>query len=277
MNTLRKIANSAPVRRGKALLRQFPRTVTRLTSEQADFASHPPIIVNSLPKSGTHLLMQIANAFPQTRYYGSFIAQTPSLTLRERTQAQLNARIDRIVPGEVLGAHLYYSPETAVTIGEKSALHLFIWRDPRDVILSEAHYLAKMSKFHAMHRTFKALPDTASRVELAITGNGGRYLDIKERIGAYMGWIESPGCLSLRYEELVDPATQERECQRILDAYAQRCGGTEDLPSAVDLVTAISPEKSHTFNRGGIARWKSEMSEAHQAMCSERLGPWLDV
>jgi sulfotransferase 6B1 len=276
MGKIGKLLQSAPVRKAKAFANRAPRLLAHLAAKEEDYRARPPIIVNSLPKSGTHLLMQIAQELPDRRYFGSFIAQTPSLTLRMRSQAEIDRRIAAIVPGEVLGTHLYYTPETEAAFRKVNAIHLFIWRDPRDVLLSEAHYLTKMNRWHAMHKSFAALPDTESRIRFSILGNGGTYPGAEERIGSYMGWLSSENCLSLRYEELVDPQTQLAECQRILDLYQARAQSPDPLPSADALVDAINPERSHTFNRGGIGRWRKEMSEANLALCQERLGPWLE-
>ncbi len=268
---------SAPVRKGLAFAKRIPRAVARRAARGEDYRTRPPIVVNSLPKSGTHLLMQIAEALPGRRNFGVFIAQSPSLTLRTRGQEEIDALIAGMVPGEVVGAHLHYTPETAAALRGVNAVHLFIWRDPRDVLLSEAHYLAEMNPWHAMHKTFKALPDPESRVRLAITGTGdGRYPGAEERIGAYMDWPTAPGCIGLRYEDLVTPETQERECRRILEAYAAACGEEAGLPSTRELVAAIAPERSHTFSKVGGARWREEMSGDNLALRQVRLGPWLD-
>jgi sulfotransferase 6B1 len=272
------IMQSAPVRKGIAFAQRVPRYFAWRAASEMDYHKRPPIVVNSLPKSGTHLLMQIAREMPDRRYFGAFIAQTPTMSVKMRDQAMIDALVARIVPGEVLGTHLHYTPETAAALAKINAVHLFIWRDPRDVLLSEAHYLAEMNPWHAMHRTFKALPDAEARVRLAITGTGdGRYPNAQERIGAYMGWLGDPDCVSLRYEQLISPETQERECQRVLDAYETATDGGVKLPSTMELIEAINPKRSHTFNRGGIARWRREMSGENLALCQERLGQWLDV
>lgn len=84
------------VRKGLAYAMQAPRTARRLVSGPKAFQARPPVIVNSIPKSGTHLLMQIARALPDTRYYGSFLAQTPSISLKLRSQDAVNFHIKRI-------------------------------------------------------------------------------------------------------------------------------------------------------------------------------------
>ncbi|WP_084514100.1 sulfotransferase domain-containing protein [Salipiger mucosus] len=268
---------SAPVRKSRAIFSRIPRLIARTSASDDDYLHHPPVIVNSLPKSGTHLLMQLAMNLPGTRQYGSFIAQTPSLTLKLRSQQAIDRRIKSVAPGEVVGAHLHYSPETAEALRRRNALHLFIWRDPRDVLLSEAHYLAKMNRWHAMHKTFASLSDFDAQVRLAITGlDEHRYPRADKRIGPYMGWTESYGCVCLRYEDLVSPQTNIQECQRIIDAYKQLARSPRSLPSAKELVNAIDPQGSHTFNKGGIARWKEEMSPANLDLCHAILGKWTD-
>jgi len=270
-----KFLKSAPVRKGRAFLNRIPRAAARLRADRSDYHTAPPILVNSLPKSGTHLLMQIAECLPNTRQYGTFLAQTPSLTLRYRSQREVNRHISRFAPGEIIGAHLHHSAATADKLREKNVFHMFIWRDPRDVVLSEAHYLAEMNRFHAMHRKFKSMPSTEARVELAITGAGDNYPDVGMRIMPYMPWTTQPGTIALRYEALVDPDTQLQVCRDILAAYATHCGVTDGMPTPQDLVDAIVPQNSHTFNKGGIGRWKSEMNPKQQKMCEERLGDWL--
>ncbi len=271
-----RLMKSAPVRKGIALAQRLPRAVIRMSAQEADYLARPPIIVNSLPKSGTHLLMQIAERLPGARRFGTFIAQTPSLSLRMRSQAEINVRIAAIVPGEVVGAHLFYTPETSAALAKINALHLFIWRDPRDVILSEAHYLTHMARWHAMHRQFAALPDRDAQVRLAITGSGEpRYPGAEDRIGAYMGWTKDEASLAFRYEDLISPDRRAAECRRIVDSYAMRAKGDVDVPDIQTLLEAVDPERSHTFHKGGVARWRTEMSPEHQAMCETRLGKWL--
>lgn len=273
----KSLKHTTAFRKGSAFLKRLPRGLARFSADEAAYKSNPPVIVNSLPKSGTNLLLQIVAALPGLRDFGAVVAQTPSLTLKLRSQAEMDQRIARIVPGEIIHGHIYYSPETEAALARINAVNLFIWRDPRDVLMSEAHYIANMNRWHKMHKTFAALDDVEAQVRLAVVGTGDDsvYPGAEERVGAYMGWVNAPKCVSLRYEELVDPGLQLDQCQRILDAYAAASDAPMTLPTAQELVDAINPEKSHTFNRGGIARWKNEMSAENQALCQERLGPWL--
>ena len=62
------------LRKGAAVLQHIPRAWARHKATPEAFAASPPIVVNSLPKSGTYLLMQIAEALPGTRSHGACCA-----------------------------------------------------------------------------------------------------------------------------------------------------------------------------------------------------------
>jgi sulfotransferase 6B1 len=252
------------IRKGIAYALQAPRTIRRLGVRKDDFLNHPPILVNSVPKSGTHLLMQIARALPDTVYYGSFLAQSPSLTLRRRTQAEVNFHISRIIPGEVVGAHLHYSSETEHALNEINALHLFIYRDPRDIALSSSTYLSGMNKWNAVHRMMKDV-DSAERLRIVVEGlDDSRFPSLRERILPYAGWRHSPSTVAVSYEDL---AGEDRESvlRRIAQSYVARRPGlsiNENLIEALN--NAIKPEMSHTFRSGRTGGWKTEMGTAAQ-------------
>ena len=259
---LTRLLRSAPVRKGRAFAQKPLRYARRLTSGAAAYAANPPVVVNSLPKSGTHLLMQIAEALPGTRNWGTFIAQTPSRATRPRPQAVLDSLIGRLVPGEVVGAHLHRSPGTEAALRRQNALHLFIHRDPRDVLISEAHYLAHMNPWHALHKPFRAAKDDAARIDMAIEGLGtAHYPDIATRIAPYLAWIGAPGTVALTYEEMTGPG-RAAALAKILAAWRAQ-GGTGAVREE-DLARAIAPERSHTFHKGG-SRWQSQLSAAQKA------------
>ncbi len=240
-----------PVRKGAAFALQIPRYLRRLNSTPDDFESNPPVIVNSIPKSGTHLLMQIARALPRTRYYGSFLAQQPSLTLRRRGQREIDAGLARLVPGEVIGTHLHYTPETASLLRQVNAVHLMIIRDPIDVLLSEAHYLRSMARFHRMHREFKGLDEGQAR-QLALAGSGPSrdiFPAFPERIKPYAGWLDDPDCCVVRFEQFALTAERRKAVETIVEFWAGRIHLQKpgELEGIVEhCIAAIDPARSHT-------------------------------
>jgi hypothetical protein len=75
-----------------------------------------------------------------------------------------------LVSGELVRAHLHHSPEAERAAAEQGIAHFFIYRDPRDVAVSEAHYLRSMNRWHKLHPHFKRLPSFDQALSLCIEG-----------------------------------------------------------------------------------------------------------
>lgn len=235
-----------------------------------------PVFVNSIPKSGTHLLMQLARELPGTRYFGSFVAQQPSLTLKSRPQIQIDSMLSDAIGGEVVGAHLHYSKATSDQLEKVGALHLFIIRDPADVLMSEAHYLGHMNRYHKMSSEFKGLGFEESLM-LAFSGsekNKHLFPSYQNRIIPYLGWLDDPNTVVVRYEDIVNPAKVEATIGRIVSAWSDRAVGLDDFcPKALvrELSQAIAPSRSHTFS-GRKKRYlelsRIQLDEINSLQCS---------
>jgi sulfotransferase 6B1 len=229
---------------------RLPRTVARLRANDEEYGRCPPILVNSLPKSGTHLLLQIVRALPNTRYYGTFIAQRPSTSTHLRSQRAINHLIEQIVPGEVVPAHLHYSPETVANLERQGVLHIFIHRDPKAVILSEVAYLSKMAPWNALSRRFSMRQSMEDRVTLAIEGDGTpEYPNAAERFSPFLAWVNNPSTLCVTYENLIAPDRRNGELRRIVEAFLRRTSAPKDeIEELVGrLSCAIDPQSSHTY------------------------------
>lgn len=269
------VRRRAVLRKGLAFAQEPLARIERLATRAKAYDGHQPVIANSLPKSGTHLLLQITRALPGARYLGRFIATSPSLTQRERSPEALATKVRRLLPGETLGAHLYYSGAVDQAIRDLGALHLFIYRDPRDVISSEAFYLAEMNRWHRMHKHFNTLPDAAARLKLALDGLDDRYPEANARLLSYAGWRETPGVVAIRYEDLAGP-NQPREIERIVEAWRAQGGADQGIDTLADhLIAAVDPGKSHTFREGGFGKWRRDLGDAEAAEFTRRLAPSL--
>jgi hypothetical protein len=159
------------VRKGCALALRAPKTMARLAARPADFDRTPPVLANSFPKSGTHLLDQIVAALPDRRNFGEFLSSmTSSFQFRRRSAASTNRVISRFVPGELVRGHLWHSAPAAEALAAVRAVHYLIIRDPRDVVVSEAHYLKSINRWHKLHPFFRATASVEDAVSLSIAG-----------------------------------------------------------------------------------------------------------
>jgi hypothetical protein len=271
-------SQSGLVRKGAALMLQVPKRISRLQAREADYELRPPILVNSFPKSGTHLLDQIVDAIPNSRNYGEFISSmTSSFRFRRRTTAQCIRMLATTTPGELVRAHLFYSDEVSGALRDRRFIHLFIYRDPRDVVLSESHYLRTLNKWHRLHPYFRDAPTFEDAISLSIRGLPNLaprvdYPNIKVRFERYAEWIEDKDVFAVRFEDLVSEQ-RDATLRAIAQYYADRTQtpvDVEELTQAMKL--SIDPNRSHTYRKGSSGGWRSKFTEEHRRLFDEVAG-----
>lgn len=259
-----------------------PRVIAGWQSTDDEFVERPPVLANSFPKSGTHLLAQIVAALPASRNYGTFLSSmTSSYQFRERTPRNTAAFIESFVPGELVRGHLFFSRDYETQLNRRRAIQYFIYRDLRDVVVSEAHYLRSMNRWHRLHPYFRHVGTLEDAISLSICGlpddSPVEYPNVAARFRRFQGWLRSNSVLPIRFEQLTTPG---RECavREIVKWYAsQVC-----FPVDVDCITrralsAMNPLRSHTFRAGGGAgAWQKSFTNRHRAEMEEVAGELLD-
>ena len=193
-NTLKKKGNELP----QKALKVFQFHTTKKNTNSA-------VLINSLPKSGTYLLINSINFVSKYKFYGSFIAQTPSLSMKQKTQTLITKELSYRVNREIVGSHIYYSTKSEENIKSLHYKNIFIYRNPLDVAVSEAYYLRYMNIFHKWHIHFKHQTSDRDAILLSIYGNKQRGIEnIVERVKKYSNWVNSKTCLSIKYEDLLN-------------------------------------------------------------------------
>lgn len=271
---------SGLVRKGSAALLAVAKYVRLWKVTEFDLAARPPVLANSFPKSGTHLLTQIVDGLPERSTYGAFLSSmTSSFQYRQRTPENTCRFIRGFVPGEIIRGHLYFEPLYAEELARRRTVNYFIYRDPRAVVVSEAHYLREMNRWHRLHRYFRRL-SIDDAIMLSITGleppvPGIWYPNIAERFSRYEGWLHHQDCLAIRYEELVSER-QADVLRRMAEFYQARTNADFDLDECVKRMAAnIAPEKSHTFRSGKKSGWRQEFRDEHRRRFVEIAGDLL--
>lgn len=269
------------IRKASVALLGIPRRIARWQNSPDQLGRRPPILANSFPKSGTHLLAQIAEGLTVNTNFGAFLgSQVSSFQLRERSKQNTLDFIHGFVRGEVVRGHLYFDPEYVAALEKMNVANYFIYRDPRDVVVSEAHYLKEMNRWHRLHPYFRRTSSIEEAILLSINGldppvEGIDYPNIAERFARYEGWLDCPSCLAVRFEDLVAEKRDEL-LEAIAIHYLTR---TVDGPSAATAVERarekIAPQKSHTFRSGRKAGWQKEFTPEHRRRFAELAGDQL--
>ncbi len=240
------------------------------------FNEAPPVFGNAKPKSGSHLLLQVLNGLCQVAPY----AYTSSLPIRsitregrKRSQAEILADLRAIPPREIGWGYLAPTAENIAFLCQEGRVNYFIYRDPRDVLVSHVFFATEMHRGHGMHAYYRSLPDFDARLKVAITGidrNGLKMVGVRQRYEDVFAWLDEPRVLCLRFEDLIN--NRDRTLLEILNEI-EKTGYKIPVSrekALAALIEAIDPKKSHTFRSGTTGNWKKRFSEENKALFKER-------
>lgn len=241
----------------------------------------PVVIGNSMPKSGSHLIIQILEGLPKI---GPFINPgMPPLNRNEQNdilpETEIIKKICRLRPGDFTYSYLVAEEPYYSALTKPGMVPIFIYRDPRDVIISHVFYATEMHQGHAMHDYYtRVLSSMEERITAAILGvnePGVTLTAIRKKYDRYLAWLDCPAMLSLRFEELIQQ--REQAIQKLLD-FLQLHGFVPDIgrEEAVALLqTNIQPKKSGTFRKGQPGNWREHFSPENIRVFKEYTGDLL--
>lgn len=245
------------------------------------FTEAPPVFGNSKPKSGSHLLLQILNGFTRIIPY-AYVAAEPVRTINKyggrRTADRVAADLQRMRRGVIGWGYVEASPENVAVLCQPGRVNYFIYRDPRDMLVSQVFFATDMHEEHGMHAFYKSLPDFDERLKVAITGidhDGLKMVSVKQRYEGVFQWLGQPGVMCIRFEDLIND--RDATLNTMLDE-VEKTGYEIPTPreKALEiLVEAIQPKKSHTFRSGKTGGWKEYFTEEHRDLFKDVAGDLL--
>lgn len=201
------------------------------------------VLINSLPKSGTHLLakavelcgfrehfdgqamddpMRVTPLFLNYREVKTAMAQQPSARQQVATISVgtlTPALVDTVTFGEWLAAmpqrtyllgHLGWTPNLAPLLAQHDVRHVFIIRDPRAVIVSLLSFILDtkgMPKPHFLEADFQAMSPT-QRLDLLLKGGFAPLAKVQVTgfaniFHSMFAWQQEADCLLVKFEDLV--------------------------------------------------------------------------
>lgn len=262
----------------KGQLYQPGRSIKQARATRQDYLDTPPVYVNSFPKSGTNLLFQILTALPGIRDYHSVVMSNGRLDLVQLSQEKQENLLTTIVPGEISHGHFAYSTENTKLIKDKNMLHFFIYRDLRDVVISEFIYITYLNYWHPLHRYFsKRLKTDHERIKTVITGISSSelkidYKNIRDRFVVFQGWLAAEDVFELTFESLISP-DREIILTRMAKYCAQFSPRWEDTAELVEkFIINMNPKRSHTYRKGNVGSWRELFHQEHNELMDEIAG-----
>lgn len=241
----------------------------------------PALLGISFPKSGTHLLDQIllgfANVAPYARRVHSFYAEYEGESGKKRDPQQALNWLDSLRPRDIASAHLFARPEAVARVCSEKFAPYFIFRDPRDVVVSHVFYVTDMEARHVHHEYYKSLPDFDARLKVSILGRTDTNIEfpnIAERFAPYLGWLDKKEILTIHFEDLIHH--REATLISIMDHLLSRVTLQAPRQLILDsLEASINPKKSPTFRSGKTGEWKKHFTDEHKKIFKEVAGDLL--
>jgi len=174
----------------------------------------------------------------------------------------LGRLLGKLRPGGVLVTHLHWSAGTEASVARAGAKCLFLIRDPRAIVVSQAAFIATETR-HPQHAIFAALPDLRERVLLAIRGNPETgFMGVAERLRAFSGWLDGAAHV-IRFEDLVGErggGCDERQRRTVEEVLG--CLEVSIAAGAFEaIVASLFSSASPTFRRGSIDSWREIFDE----------------
>jgi hypothetical protein len=245
--------------------------------------SVPGFLVNSMPKAGTHLLMKAMGMFPGIRRIRGQVTNRLAERYPTPTEGQPTAMIGvdwpkpvalpalrhalyRVRRGRFVQAHTRFSPELVDLLLELDMKTLLILRDPRDVVLSHANYVARKPR-HFLYPVYQPLSES-ERILTSITGiassaaEAPTLLDIGERYRSLLPWLTHPVNYTTYFEKLVGPqggGSREEQIQEI-ESCARHLG-IKYTPNRITYIADRLFGGTNTFRKGVIGNWRDRLSE----------------
>jgi len=241
----------------------------------------PALLSISFPKSGTHLLDQIllglSQVAPFSKRVHSFYAEYEGESGVKRAPEQALRWLDSLRPCDIASAHLFARPEAAARVCSPRFVPYFIFRDPRDVVVSHVFYVTDMEARHVHHAYYQSLHDFDARLKVSILGRPDaevEFPNIAERFAPYLGWIDRPEVLTLHFEDLIHD--RAATLARILDHLLVRAPLSSPRELALSAMEeSINPGKSPTFRSGKTGEWKKYFTDEHKRIFKEVAGDLL--
>jgi hypothetical protein len=245
------------------------------------FQNAPIIFGNAMPKSGSHLLTQILGGLISL---GPFVNPGfPPVNRSESNQPLSSENIvhnlKRMKYGDIRYGYIHAEEPYLSILTNNNRATIFLYRDPRDLLVSHVFYATEMYKGHGMHQYYtKVLSSMEERINAAIQGvvePGYELPSVVKRFEYYLGWLSQPEILSLKFENLI--LDRDTTLGRLLEFLETRgFSANIERKTAINLLgKSVEPQKSGTFRKGIPGGWREYFSEANKSMFKQVVGDLL--
>jgi hypothetical protein len=166
---------------------------------------------------------------------------------------------------EFIIGHIYYSERWQKMLEDLNMKHLFIIRDPRDVIVSLAYFICEHLPTHPLYELFQTMTKKDQYLTLinGLSNEELQYGNIVQWYDIFSGWMKDPHTLTVTFEELmISHQSRRAAIQRIATYLWSGLNPSLPLSSMMKKMEEnIDPTHSPTFRKGKIGGWMDEFDD----------------
>ena len=256
--------------------------------------------VNSLPKSGTNLLVKCLLLFGYAERghlsAGTILDSTPRALLRRFLwksskngyllgvnspvmvrKAPINSILKKVKEGQFISGHVGYQQELLDEIIANGFTPIQVIRDPRAVLASFVPYILG-DKNHFLNGLFKSLSfdDRYKAVLDGVTANNLTQRSLQSCCDALDPWLNTNAVLVVKFEDIVgnQGGGSDEQRMKVLEQIAEALNlNRESIPYVAE--NLFGPGR-HTFRKGKIDSWKKEIPSSVLDRISSEMSVTLD-
>lgn len=224
------------------------------------------IIQISIPKAGTHLLAKCIHLMTG-RDTVTWYASNEQFLIQNYYYVSITdlKHLINLEKNKFWITHLFYSKEYANLLNNKNFKTFFIYRDPRDQVVSLAFYMLQWNAFWPLSSSM-----SFDDLLLDIIVNGTTFnnhppvKNVDELYRAYLPWFALPNILALRFEDLIGSKggglqdTQLTTLKKIA-LHLQLQLSKNELSEIANKLFG----ETGTFREGKIGSWKKHFKDKH--------------
>ncbi len=277
-------------------------------------ASRGPLFLTTIPKSGTHLVIEFLKRCGFLRqpigeiplvgdierrffhdHHRKDYESALGIALSDVTRAEVDAShadhlaisrrlIGALGPGHYGFYHVPHDPGLIDCLRAASVPMILLVRDPRDVAVSLANHIMR----HPEGKKYRTLANLATDEERYLAVVAGRLahsegefplLPLAFLFERYEGWLTEPGVLVMRYEDVIGIHGGGDAIAQIASyaRLADHVGIDIDPASLQAIVEGIYSENAPFFVNGRLGQWRRCLTPTLEGAFAQHLGQTIDV
>lgn len=227
---------------------------------------HGGILLNSIPKSGTHLLERLINSMPSLYRSGHFISHVHHGIVEQSLNDNRRVLI-RLPNKAVISTHMPFSALDRDLLADLHFKHVLLLRDPRALAVSQYFHAIK----RPTNRLHQSLSSTTKEQALwkLINGFEFNYLGrsyvqppLDKYFSSFCRWLDT-GAHLIKFEDIVGSrggGCDQRQFNAVVGLASYL--GLEITDEYAEMVGRQSfSEKANTYRTGHISEWKRHITQ----------------